>query len=50
MKQEIKEAMLIVLRKEEARLNDEYSHLSRAPEPLKKVQAAIRALGGYKVK
>jgi hypothetical protein len=48
MTKEVKEALLVVLRKEERRMEDEYSHLSRSPEPLKKVRDAIRKLGGYK--
>lgn len=47
MTKEVEAAMLQVLRREEYRLKDEYSHLSRTPEPLKKIQDAIRSLGGY---
>ena len=46
MTKAVKEALLQMLRREERRMEQEYNHLSRTPEPLKKVQDAIRSLGG----
>ena len=45
---EDKELMLRLLRKEERRLEEPWSHLSYTPKPLKEVRDEIRKRGGYK--